>query len=390
VRIIDEENMGADFGLYVSSISILAALTSGSNALPETTLKLVQVIHRHGERNPTSTYPNDPHANYDYGVKGFGQLLLSGKVQATDLGKLLRERYDGFISKEYSAEEVYVTSADADRAIQTALYEMKGLFWTDPSPDLIPVHTITPTEFDVIAMSKICPKYQHYLTEFQQSPRIKEIEKKQTKVYGYLTENAGEEIKEFVRAGEVFDILYVQEQNGLILPNWTSQIYPDKLLPSLRLASIYGVGTKELRRLLIGQFLEGIMRNFYFNINGSPETFQSEDVSDPHHRKAKLYIHSGHAHWVSGLLDIFGCTGIDLPDYTAAIFLELHQLNSTDGTREGSNYILKVFYYRGRIETPVKQLFLQNCSHPCTLNTFKSQYSYYILNRKQWTDECHE
>jgi len=70
-----------------------------------------------------------------------------------ELGKYLRQRYEGFINNTYSPKEIFVQSSDADRAIMSALSNMAGMW--PPTPEdpksqwdsnlawqPIPVHTI--------------------------------------------------------------------------------------------------------------------------------------------------------------------------------------------------------------------------------------------------------
>jgi len=59
--------------LALVSISILVGSAVGEN-VDLSTLKLVQVIFRHGERVPEKPYPTDPYNSNSFWKEGWGQL----------------------------------------------------------------------------------------------------------------------------------------------------------------------------------------------------------------------------------------------------------------------------------------------------------------------------
>lgn len=64
-------------------------------------------VWRHGDRTPSSVLPNDPNNDINSWVIGLGELTKVGAQQEFNLGKLIRKRYNTFISDEYSPFEVY-------------------------------------------------------------------------------------------------------------------------------------------------------------------------------------------------------------------------------------------------------------------------------------------
>lgn len=68
------------------------------------------------------------------------------------LGQYIRRRYDGYLSRTYVAEEIFVQSSDKDRTIQSAMANLAGM-WPPTSYNLknsenivqqfVPVHTIS-------------------------------------------------------------------------------------------------------------------------------------------------------------------------------------------------------------------------------------------------------
>ena len=81
-----------------------------------------------------------------------------GRQMHYNVGKYFRSRYDGFLSKAYSPDEIYVLSSDQERVIMSGLSNLAGMW--PPSPDVprsewnpelawqpIPIHPV-PHELD--------------------------------------------------------------------------------------------------------------------------------------------------------------------------------------------------------------------------------------------------
>ncbi|CAG7733099.1 unnamed protein product, partial [Allacma fusca] len=115
-------------------IVLVAATVCTADHSDEGTLRLVQVIFRHGDRNPLDPYPGFPHYNESYWPEGFGQLTKKGKEQQFALGQYLRKRYDNFLNDSYSPYEIYVQSSNVDRTLMSAEANLAGLY--PPNSDI--------------------------------------------------------------------------------------------------------------------------------------------------------------------------------------------------------------------------------------------------------------
>ena len=73
-------------------------------------LKQVHLLYLHGACTPCDMYPTDPYKD----PSNWPHLTSEGKRMQYDLGKWLRQRYDGFLSNNYSEEEIFVRSTDVD------------------------------------------------------------------------------------------------------------------------------------------------------------------------------------------------------------------------------------------------------------------------------------
>uniref|UniRef100_A0A914XK08 Uncharacterized protein n=1 Tax=Plectus sambesii TaxID=2011161 RepID=A0A914XK08_9BILA len=66
------------------------------------TLKFVHALWRHGDRTPSQeTFPSDIGNRAETWPQGLGELTMLGVRQQYELGRYLRQRYDGFLSRKY-------------------------------------------------------------------------------------------------------------------------------------------------------------------------------------------------------------------------------------------------------------------------------------------------
>ncbi|CAG2168322.1 unnamed protein product, partial [Oppiella nova] len=66
------------------------------------TLKLLQIVHRHGDRAPTGFPHNDPYQDPKYWVEGIGELTTKGKYRMYKLGEFVRQEYNTYLGDKYS------------------------------------------------------------------------------------------------------------------------------------------------------------------------------------------------------------------------------------------------------------------------------------------------
>lgn len=99
-------------------------------------------------------------------------------------------------------------SAEANLA---GLYPpVKNQVWDTIKWMPIPVHTV-PIELDyILRASKRCPRYDYELKKVLTSPEMERINKKNAKLYAYLTEHSGEEISSLQKVEYLYNILYIE------------------------------------------------------------------------------------------------------------------------------------------------------------------------------------
>ena len=92
------------------------------------TLKLLQIVHRHGEKAPQWFTPNDPFKNESFWTEGIGQLTIKGKYRMYELGQFIRQEYHSYLGDNYSASEVYARSSITDRCIESTSVLLSGAY----------------------------------------------------------------------------------------------------------------------------------------------------------------------------------------------------------------------------------------------------------------------
>ncbi len=93
------------------------------------TLKLLQVVHRHGDRTPTELFPNDPFKNVSkYWYEGIGELTTRGKYRMYKLGQFVRNQYNEYLGHNYSPREVYARSSAQGRCLESLSCLLAGAY----------------------------------------------------------------------------------------------------------------------------------------------------------------------------------------------------------------------------------------------------------------------
>ena len=107
--------------LFNSLVLILSVvlLNSSENSSPQwddhdtSTLKLLQIVHRHGERTVLkgNLPKTDPFKNVtEFWPEGYGQLTAAGKNRMYRMGLNLRDWYNSKLNPDHSPRLVYARS----------------------------------------------------------------------------------------------------------------------------------------------------------------------------------------------------------------------------------------------------------------------------------------
>jgi len=338
-------------------------------------LKLVHLLYRHGERTPRGGYPTDPYKDPSNWPVGLGQLTSVGKRMHFELGQWLRERYDGFLSSNYSGEEIYVRSTDVDRTLMSAQSNLAGLYPPEGygkwNPDLawqpIPVHTI-PTPLDNLLMinHKKCPRLKKMKEQLKDSTFMKSIYEDNKDLFDYISKHSGWHIKGVVKLHHIYDSLFIDHLYNKTLPAWTESVFPGGKFEELKnIIFVLDSFDNQMKRLQGGPFISELVGHY-----GDIE----DNTLVPARRK--VFMYSAHDATVSFVLNTLGIYDGLAPPYACLVMFELYDL---DGLH------VKISW-RNDSSVPPHVLTIPGCQQLCPLQRFKQLTE--SVRPADWEQEC--
>lgn len=366
-------------GFVILSI-LLAYVAFGDDAINgQTTVKVAYVIFRHGDRNPTETYPTDPYKDLKYWPGGWGALTNKGKLQMYNLGKFLRSRYKDLVSGAYSPDRLLVRSSYNDRCLMSAGAFLAG--FQPPSESEvwlpgfnwqpIPVHSTPRSQDKLIVVKKACPQYDKELQNAYHSEEILKVDSDHAEVYKYLSAHTGQNISTVLDVEFLFNTLEIEELRKLQLPEWVKQVYPE---PMKKIATIsLGVFTKTLlmKRFMAGPLINDIKTKMIDNKNNALKW------------QPQVFLISAHDVNVINIMRALGFDDAPKPEIGASLLFELHAGPSGDAT----DYV-KLFYMNSSSTTDPVLLTLPGCNAMCSFNDFFSVLSQITITADEWESEC--
>lgn len=315
--------------------------------------------------NFSMVYPND--------FLSLSLITQTGKQQHFELGKWFRQRYNSLVSAKYNNTEMYVRSTDVDRTLMSAESNLAGFYpptgkdvWNKNVPwQAIPVHTMPEKQDDVLAAKKPCPVYDYELKKLYKSQEFKAIDKQNMALYKYLTMHAGKTVNSLQSVQNIYSCLHIETLYNFTLPEWTKEVYPDKLFPVSGLSFAVKTYTPLLARLKSGPLLKEILNHF------KNKTLKKLDQN--------YWVYSAHDTTVAnmlGTLGVFQSIGYHNPPYTATVMFELRQF--------GDEYHVQVFYKNTTAEP--MPLDLPGCGTSCPLEKMFEIYKDVLP--VNWEEEC--
>lgn len=291
-------------------------------------LRLVNVVFRHGDRSPVSIFPKDVN-QIDSWPDGLGWLSSRGMNQHYRLGQWLRNRYDGFLNSSYIHTEIEVASSNEDRCLMSAYSNLAGLYppqgrqiWqSNITWQPIPVHTRPEKEDNVINMGMSCPNYDKFYSQLLNSEEIKEEEKMNKQFYKLVGKESGWSHENISNIWRVADTLFCEKEHGLKPNPWADKIAPS---PNKDNLTVY----EKLRKLDDWQFGLMYQGKQLSKLKGGPllkEIIDNMQKTMNHNSSVKFYMFSGHDTTVAALLSTLGLFNQLSPPYAAMDIIELHQ-----------------------------------------------------------------
>jgi len=338
-------------------------------------LQLVHLLYRHGDRTPIKPYPTDPYKDSSHWPVGFGQLTSRGKRQQFELGQWIRERYDGFLSSNYSEQEIVVRSTDVDRTLMSAMANLAGLYppagywqWNqDLAWQPIPVHTVPQEEDTLLSSHATCPRFTELHTEvLENSQFMRNIYKENSDLFEYISASVGENITDIVKLDYIFDTLLIENIYGMELPQWTKKVFPGGKFEELRdLSFTVDTFNQEMKRLKGGPFVKEMVEHF--------DSVADKSLTPPNR---KVFMYSGHDTTVAPVLHTLGVFNMIAPPYASMVVVELLD-------RQG--LVVRVSYKNDSSEQP-HLLTIPGCTQLCPLHRFKDLTA--SIRPADWRAEC--
>ena len=354
--------------LFFVAVSVIQASNIWANH-DISTLRLVQVVFRHGDRTALDLPPNDPYRDEKYWPEGIGQLTKNGKLRMYKLGQFIRQQYDQYLGQKYSAREVYARSSASDRCIESASLLLAGAYppkskavqWSNGSDaelglvwQPIPIQTFIPKSDDTVLN-----EVRHdntfriqFITNiyFQDKPCKAEDEEmarifNRTEVQNFVAENkeffanlskiVGTDVQFTTWAADyLYDALSIEVERGLYWDKMWTQSEEEaiiaKLHKAIELEFRISWDTPVQQRLLGGGLLKELKTNFDKVVNKENDK--------------KLYVYSTHDSLTAVLMESYGIYNDIRPPYGSTLYLELHQRNANSSTHNNSDYFVRVYY----------------------------------------------
>ena len=377
--------------IFILFLSI-TSIDGTSNAL-----KLVQIVQRHGDRNPTNFYTNDKYKNESYWKDGIGQLTRTGKTRMFEFGLTIRLKYQDYLTD--SPRDVSVRSSALIRTLESSqvfmagLYEPKGFWiWNNDSNvakvwQPIAVNTVLPEDDGLLRTSAICPKADRLWNEFMRSQEVIDYLNENKEFIQYLTTKTGDEYWNVspspLRPLEFLSTtLRVERENNLEMPEWADNNTLKHLRDLEIHAFYYDWKSPQIQRLRAGLILKELAQNM---LNRADEI-----VNKTTNNVKNLYVYETHD--VNQVVLMQALNVYDLPEvnitpptYTASLVFELHQTDN--------DFVVKLLYFKDvklsnhSIDDFV-ELKLVNCDPEgkCTLKKFIESIDNLIPN--DWELEC--
>ncbi|XP_054156874.1 prostatic acid phosphatase-like, partial [Oppia nitens] len=345
-------------------------------------LKHVFVIHRHGERTPDYTYPNDPYGSVDkYWPDGWQQLTKKGKQRMYSLGKYIRKRYKNFLGD--SPREVYARSSSKDRCLESvglvlsALYPPVGRWKWDGQLGQhwqpIPIITVRFCEDGMLNPRSYCPTADRDRKQISKSKPVNELMAKHRNLLQYVSDKCGVQLDDW-SAGMLYNTLEIQKLHNLGPIGWLNQTIYRMLREFHEMVFIFDANTRLQKRLRAGLLLKDITDRM------------RQSISDRNYSH-KIALYSTHDIQVALLLNTLNVYDKRNIRFGATIIIELYQLNDRPQQQQ---YGVEVYYLNVTESEQPYKLYLNRChqrgGQVCHLDDFVRSVQTYIPDN--WLDEC--
>ncbi|CAD5217267.1 unnamed protein product [Bursaphelenchus okinawaensis] len=325
-------------------------------ALSTAKLELVSVqsIFRHGDRAPSSPYPNDVHG-VEHWPNGWSQLTKLGADQTQDLGQYYRSRYVdqlGLLNPTKLSTEVRMRSTSKQRAIMSADNVMLGLVGSQF--EAFDIHHDYKQDLLLKPNSVACPAYDK-TAAFDNSKLNTFYNNVYKKFFKKLSKSTGMSVS-MENIDQVFDALFREKTHGLELPKWTKDTVFDVVKQEYSTVYDLVVELKRVHRLTeFNSAKKSKLRTGY--LLGQIIEFMKNSTTGT--EAPKLMLFSSHDATLTSLLYSINASDDKLTPYAAAITFELWK--DPEGPHKPTYYV-KVLYRNQSYSNKATVLNIPGCT----------------------------
>lgn len=285
-----------------------------------------------------------------------GGLTNNGKSRLYDVGRILRNRYGGFLGDLWFPDLIESISTNDDRTKMSLELVLAGLFPPNSSNQWNKELNWQPIPFQSLSvepnfmMAVQCPNYlEAYKEVLNELDFLYDSNKE---MFDFISEKTGKKIKGLEDTLDVYMNFLIKEDLGIPLPDWCSSAYLS-FLKNISLTQNYAVNfNNSIAKISIGSFWNKIIQDTVMKISYN-STIESR----------KMFLYSGHDTNVANFLINLGQTFDDYPPYGAALMIEVHNVSEVYGFK---------FYYQQSTTEDAQLLNVTGCGIFCVLEKFNS------------------
>lgn len=154
------------------------------------------------------------------------------------------------------------------------------------------------------------------------SPEFQKYNEELAPIYKYVTNHTGREISDIQELEYLYNTLYIESLYGFKLPDWTKEVFPNKMKPWAEFSFKLFCYNQRLARLKMGLLINEIFTRF---------VSKSKNRLIP---DRKMWIYSAHDTTIANVLMMLGAFDSHCPPYASTIIMEL--------SRQNGNYYISV------------------------------------------------
>lgn len=291
-----------------------------------------------------------------------------------------------FISLHYNASQIYVYSEDRDNSLMSAecimagfLPPIEGEIWNKkllwrPTP----IHN-APLYLDyAVGRGVHCPRLEPEATKVVLHGRFyRSVRMESKNLLKYLSAETGRNYTNIGQILSLFNILQVEQNHNLTLPQWTESVFPDVLGKIVVDDNLLRTKNPELARLTIGPLLFQIQRQFRDILDNDPKVGMSQGAI----RKFRLFV--GNSSLIYDTLHALKVPSVGVVPYSSSLIFELWE------TPGGVNYVKLVYRRSPELHSPNNILQIGGCKGAkCPYGIFNATIGNLAVNFTEWTNLC--